>query len=146
MVGRRCIQYFLQLLLLRSLRQCKDQQKHNGCCNLLLTPILYWLAWRLQWLRHLVHLYWRCRHLPYYHIVYKPNAYSQYWVFELIVPLSILNCPATQWQLHQMLRSLVLASDLRDVAVVLSDALIQPVQLAEQIADDGVAPTRQLFE
>jgi hypothetical protein len=30
-----------------------------------------------------------------------------------------------------MLRSLVLARDLRDVAVVLGDALVQPVQLAK---------------
>src|SRR5438132_757723 len=37
-------------------------------------------------------------------------------------------------------------SNSRGVAVVLCNALIEPVQLAEQIADDGVGPARQLFE
>ena len=41
---------------------------------------------------------------------------------------------------------LVIARHLRDVAVVLRDALVQPRDFAEQVADDRVGPAGQVFQ
>ena len=41
---------------------------------------------------------------------------------------------------------MILARHLRDMAVVLGDTLIKPVQLAQQVADRRVGPARQILE
>jgi hypothetical protein len=49
-------------------------------------------------------------------------------------------------QPHQLPGPLVLARDGLDVLVVDGDAFIEPVQLAQQVADDGVGPAGQVLQ
>lgn len=49
-------------------------------------------------------------------------------------------------QAHQRSDALVIPCPRRDVTVVLIDALIQPIDLTEKIADDGVGPSEQSLQ
>ncbi len=55
-----------------------------------------------------------------------------------VKPGQAANCRPRQ--VHQLARSFVLARDGLDMRVVLRDALVEPVQLAQQIAAASAAP------
>lgn len=49
-------------------------------------------------------------------------------------------------ELHELLGGCALACHGLDVAVVLGDALVEPTDFAEQVADDGVGPAGQVLQ